>query len=145
MSVTLTLTRTQLDQINNERKVQVDMLSDAQVNALAAKVNALVGLPFVSEEKEFRFIVKIIKWMDEQLYQLLPNEYYELIKDANDGISEEEAKEIERRLTPLINKVINIPIISEPLEAKLIGSILGFIINAMINGFHLEEKAIIEQ
>ena len=70
---------------------------------------------------------------------MLPNEYYELVKDTSDGISKEEAVKIEERLTPLINNVVNIPILTEKQEEKLIGLVLSLIINAMIKGFKLEE------
>ena len=136
---TISLTQEQLDQIKKDMDKKVDMLSDAEINALAQKVNKEINLPFVSEEKELQLMAKFIKWIDRELYQLLPNEYYELIKNSSDGISKEEAAEIERRLTPLINNVVNIPVLSEELEAKLIGLVLGLIINAMVKGFKLEE------
>ena len=118
---------------------QVEMLSDAEVNASAQKVNSALNLPFLKEEKEFIVFVKVIKWVDKQLYNLLPNEYYELVKDTNDGISKEEATKIEERLTPLINNIINIPVLTEKQEGKLISLVLGLIINAMIKGSKLEE------
>ncbi len=135
----ITLTSTQLDQIKKDMDDQVTMLTDAQVNALAQKVNKEINLPFLVEEKEFIVFAKLIKWVDKQLYQLLPNEYYELVKNSTDGISKEEANTIEKRLTPLINNVVNIPVLTEKQEAKLIGLILGLIIKAMVKGFHLEE------
>ncbi len=116
------------------------MLTDAEVNALAEKVNAAINLPFLSEAKEYVVFAKIIKWVDRKLYELLPNEYYELVKNTTDGISKEEANQIEERLTPLINTVVNIPVLTEKQEAKLISLILGLIIKAMVKGFKLEEK-----
>lgn len=133
------LTENQLIQIKKDMNEKVEMLSDSEVNALAKKVNQAINLPFLKEEKEFIVFVKVIKWIDQQLYELLPNEYYELVKDANDGISKEEAINIEERLTPLINNVVNIPVLTEKHEEKLISLILGLIINAMIIGFKLEE------
>jgi hypothetical protein len=135
----ITLTSSQLAQIKKDMNEKVEMLSDAEINALAQKVNKAINLPFLNEKKEFIVFTKVIKWVDKQLYQLLPNEYYELVKDASDGISKEEAIKIEDRLTPLINNVINIPILTEKQEEKLISLILGLIINAMIKGFKLEE------
>ncbi len=61
------------------------------------------------------------------------------MKDTTDGITKEEALVIEERLTPLINDKIDIPVLSEKMEAKLIGLILGLIMNAMVKGFKLEE------
>jgi hypothetical protein len=72
---------------------------------------------------------------------LLPNEYYELVKDATQGISKEEAAKIEERITPLVNKAVNIPVLSEKQEEKLISLVLGLILNAMVKGFKLEEVA----
>lgn len=126
-------------QINIDMKEKEEMLTDAEVNGLALKVNNAVNLPLIGEKKELQVFVKIIKWVDKQLYKLLPNEYYELVKDATDGITKEEALVIEERLTPLINEKVNIPILSEKMEAKLIGLILGLIMNAMVKGFKLEE------
>ena len=135
----ITLTQAQLAQIKKDMNEQVEMLTDAEVNGLARKVNASIHFPFLNEEKEFVVFAKAIKRMDKRLYQLLPNEYYKLVKDAHDGISKEEAIKIEERLTPLINNVVNIPVLTEKHEAKLISLVLGLIINAMIKGFKLEE------
>lgn len=101
-------------------------------------MNNAINLPFLREEKEFIVFAKVIRWVDRQLYQLLPNEYYELVKDATDGISAEEALKIEERLTPLLNSVINIPVLTEKQEEKLISLVLGLIIKAMVKGFKLE-------
>ncbi len=135
----ITLTKQQLNQIKKDMDKRVEMLTDAEINAIAQKVNKAINLPFLNEEKEFIVFGKIIKLVDRQLYRLLPNEYYELVKDASDGISKEEAVKIEERLTPLINNVVNIPILTERQEEKLIGLVLSLIINAMIKGFKLEE------
>lgn len=135
----ITLTKGQLAKIAKDMKKQVEMLSDAEINALAQKVNQAINLPFLSEKKEFVVFAKVIKWIDSLLYQLLPNEYYELVKDASDGISKEEAIKIEERLTPLINNIVDIPVLTEKQEKMLISLILGLIINAMIIGFKLEE------
>ena len=136
---TLTLTKQQIKDIKKEMDEEVEMLTDAQIYALVNKVNDAVNLPFVNEEKEAKVFYKVIKWIDRKLYQLLPNEYYTLVKDAHDGISKEEAVQIEERLTPLINNVVNIPILTEKHEAKLISIVLGLIIKAMVKGFNLEE------
>lgn len=135
----ITLTREQLIQIKFDMNEQIEMLNDAEVNALAQKANKAINLPFLKEEKEFVVFVKVIKWVDKQLYKLLPNEYYELVKDTTDGISEEEADKIKKRLTPLVNNVVNVPVLTEEQEKKLINLVIGLIINAMIKGFKLEE------
>lgn len=135
----ITLTKKQLEKIKSDMYEQVEMLTDGEINAIAQKVNKAFNIPFLNEEKEFIVFGKVIKWVDRKLYKLLPNEYYELVKDSSDGISKEEAIKIEERLTPLINNVVNMPILTEKQEEKLIRLVLGLIINAMVKGCKLEE------
>jgi len=134
----ITLTKKQLKKIKNDMK-ETEMLTDAEINAIAQKVNKVTNLPFLDEEKEFIVFGKIIKRIDQVLYNLLPNEYYELVKDASDGINKEEATKFEERLTPTLNNLINIPVLTENQEQKLIGFVLSIIINAMVKGLKLEE------
>jgi hypothetical protein len=140
-NATSNLTKAQLAQIGQDMNEKVEMLSDAQVNSLAQQANKAINLPFLKEDKELIVFAKVVRLVDKKLYQVLPNEYYELIKDATNGISKEEAVIIEERLTPLINDAINIPVLSEKQEQKLISFILGIIVNAMVKGFKLEEVA----
>jgi len=141
---TITLTEAQLAQIKQDMEIKEEMLTDGEINDLANKLNGKVDIPFLKdEEKEYRVLFKIIRFIDRTLYKLLPNEYYKMVKNTTDGISKEEAKELEGRLTPLINNLVNIPILTEDQEAKLIGLVLNLIINAMVKGFKLEESPIV--
>ncbi len=121
---------------------KAEMLTDEQVNAIAQMVNNAVNLPLLGEKAEFVVFAKIVRMLDKKLYEVLPNEYYELINDASNGISEEEAAKMEERLTNLLNEKVNIPFISERKEAILIGIVIGQVVRAMVNGFKLGEKPI---
>lgn len=138
----ITLTDEQIAKILQDMNTQTHMLTDEEVNALVNKINKDINLPFLNEEKEAVVFFKIIRWVDRQLYALLPNEYYSLVHDATDGISQEELVRIRHRVTPLINKVVDIPILSEGLEEALIGIILDLILSAMVKGLRLEQKPI---
>ena len=139
---TLTLDKASLDQMNTDMNVKVEMLSDEQVNAIAQKVNVAVNLPLLGEKAEFRVFAKIVRVLDRKLYEVLPNEYYQLINDASNGISAEEASKMEERLTKLLNEKVNIPFISERKEEMLIGIVVGQIVRAMVTGLKLEEQPI---
>jgi len=133
------LTKKRFLEIKNDAD-GVNMLSDEQIAALTEKLNEKVNLPIIGEKVENIVFAKIIRKIDGELYKLIPNEYYELIKDASDGISDRDADKFKARLTPLINSAVNIPIISEKKEKKIIESVLGVIIEAMRKNFKLEEK-----
>ena len=137
---TIELTEEQLAKIKEEMNQQTSMLTDEEVNALAGKVNKDINLPFLNEEKEFIVFFKLIRWIDRQLYALLPNEIYALVHDATDGISQAEAVKIRGRVIPLINKVVDMPIVPEALEEVIIGTIVDLILTALIKGLKLEQK-----
>jgi ribosomal protein S13 len=139
---TLTLDKQSLERMDADMNKKAEMLTDEQVNAIAQMVNNAVNLPLLGEKAEFVVFAKIVRMLDKKLYEVLPNEYYELINDASNGISEEEAAKMEERLTNLLNEKVNIPFISERKEAILIGIVIGQVVRAMVNGFKLGEKPI---
>jgi ribosomal protein S13 len=139
---TLTLDKQSLERMDADMNKKAEMLTDEQVNAIAQMVNNAVNLPLLGEKAEFVVFAKIVRMLDRKLYEVLPNEYYELINDASNGISEEEAAKMEERLTNLLNEKVNIPFISERKEAILIGIVIGQVVRAMVNGFKLGEKPI---
>lgn len=122
----------------------IQMLTDGQVAALAEKLNEEINFPIIGENVEEILLAKIIRRIDQKVYELLPNEYYSLVRDTSNGISDEEAANIEARLTPLINEKVNLPFLSEDQENKIIGFILNSLINAMRKNVKLDEKKIEE-
>ncbi len=112
-----------------------EMLTEAEILVLAKKINEKVNLPVIrDEEKELTIFCKVIRLVDRALYMYLPNEYYELIHNATDGISEAEAEVMRKRLVPLINKKVNFPFLSEDMEEFLIDLVLKLILNALVKG-----------
>ena len=134
---TLTLDAQALENMQADMNAKTSMLTDEQLNALAQKINAAINIPILGEKAELVVFAKIIKLIDVKLYELLPNEYYELINSVNDGISEEEAAMMTQRLSKLLNEKINIPFISEQKEEKLISLVIGYIVGAMVKGVKL--------
>ncbi len=142
MDEVIALTQDQVEKIRGDNE-QVEMLTDTEINAIAQNANAVINIPFLGEEKEFVVIAKMVRLIDRKIYEVLPNEYYELIKDSLNGVSEEEAENIGKRLAPIINGLVNIPILSEKQEQILIELVLGLIIKGMVKGFKLDESAVV--
>ena len=116
-----------IDKDNNGKS----MLTDEQVMGIATIVNSKINIPILNEKKEQIVFCKIVRLIDTKLYEILPNEYYELINNLEDGITDKEAEIMNKRLTKLLNRKINIPILNEKKEAKLIKKVLSIIINAL--------------
>lgn len=112
----------------------MEMLTKAEVEAIATKLNKVINLPILKEDREQIIIVKIIRQIDMFLYRVLPNEIYELIRVASDGISEKDALIMEENLTRLANDHINLPFLTEPMEETIFRVVIGLIVRAMLKG-----------
>lgn len=105
-------------------------LTEDEVKALAERLNGKVNIPIVGETGEEKILVKIILKIDNFMYDNLPNEFYDLIRAADKGIDEEEAKMITGRLTKLANEKINLPFLSETAEEKILGYVIEMLVNS---------------
>lgn len=105
-------------------------LTEDEVKAIAERLNGKVNIPIIGETGEEKILVKIILKIDNFMYDNLPNEFYDLIRAADKGIDEEEAKMITSRLTKLANKKINLPFLSEKAEEKILGYVIEMLVNS---------------
>lgn len=133
--MTTNLTVAELTQIVEDAKKRTGMLTDAEVLELATKIVEKITLPPIFDEKtKVVIIAKAIKLVDEALYKYLPNEYYELIHNATDGISEADADIMIERLVPLICAAVVLPYVPKQLEEFIIKQILHLIVKALVKG-----------
>jgi len=121
------------------KKVEEDadgmqMLTKAEAEAIASKLNKVINLPILKEEAEQIILVKIVKRIDRFLYDVLPNEIYEMIRVASDGISEKDALILEQNLPPLANKYIDLPFLTEEMEEAVYRIVIGLLVRAMQKG-----------
>ena len=133
MPNTIALTEEQRDKVAKDASGEY-MLSDEELEAIATRLNRFINLPFRTEAEEQIILVKIVKRIDGFLYQVLPNEIYQLVKVAHDGISPAEADEMTERLTKIANRYVDFPILSEYMEEKLLQFVISLIVRAMVTG-----------
>ncbi len=105
-------------------------LSTDEIKNLAQRLNKKINVPIINETKEEKILIKIILTIDNFLYDNLPNEFYDLIRDSENGIDNREAKRLVRRLTKLANDKIDIPYIPEPMERIAFKFVIGMIVKA---------------
>lgn len=134
---TIHLTDEQKAQIANDMDSTIEMLSDEEVLAIAAKLNKEINIPFIKEGTEATILFKTVKKIDRVIYQNLPNELYALIKSGSDGISDQDAEDLEKVLASRINKKINIPYIPEWTEEKIFRVVIRVIVNAMRKNYSI--------
>lgn len=117
-------------------------MTQSEIETLAEKVNEKhFNVPLINERREGKILIKIIMKIDRFLYDNLPNELYDLIRSLDDGISDEEAKNLIKRLSKLANEKIDIPYIPEAAEYLVIRFVLALIVNALRKQFNIDKAA----
>ena len=137
MSTSITLSAQQHEAIIHDADQKIDMLSLQELESIATRLNDVINIPLIGEEREQVILIKIVKSIDRFIYQNLPNEIYELIRYGEDGISVEEAETIRVRLASIINRHVNIPYLSEQTEQKVFEFVLGIITRALVKNSKL--------
>lgn len=110
------------------------MLTQAEAEAIATKLNHAINLPILGEEKEQIVFCKIVKKIDEFPYSVLPNEIYELIWILDGGIDPSEATIIENNLAEIATKYVDIPIVPKAMEETIFRIVIGTIVRALMKG-----------
>ena len=102
---------------------------------LSKKLNKKIDIPLINETREEKIIFKIVIKVDTFLYDNLPNEFYDLIHSVRDGIDDNEAKRLIKRLSKIANEKIDIPYVPEAIEYIAIRFVIGVLINAARKGW----------
>lgn len=116
-----------------------ELLTDSDVDMLAARVKHAVGKLYFGEEQDRVLYIKIIKYVDYELYKLLPHEYYVSTKNENYGLTNYLASELMHKISPFILNEINVPILNEYQKEKVVLVILDIITQALVMGTNLKK------
>lgn len=120
---------TLLDDFYAEPKKR-NKMTEAEIKDLAIRLNEKIDVPFIKETGEEKILVKVIFKIDTFLYDHLPNEFYDMIRSTDHGISKKEARRLVRRLTRLANDKIDIPYLPEVAEHFAIKFVIGMVVKA---------------
>ena len=127
------LTQDQFKELLNEfyaEPIKRNKMTRAEITDLAQRLNRKINVPLINETKEEKIFVKIILTIDTFLYDHLPNEFYDVIRSADMGIDDKEAKRLVRRLTRLANDKIDIPYLPEVAEHFAIKFVIGIVVKS---------------
>lgn len=114
-------------------------MTEEEIKDLAVRLNEKINVPFINETGEEQILVKVIFKIDTFLYDHLPNEFYDIIRSSDRGISNKEAKRLVRRLTKLANDKIDIPYLPEAAERIAIKFVIGLVIRAAREKLNFKE------
>ena len=113
------------------------LLTEQEVQQIATKLNEAINLPLLGEPTEQIIFTKIVRRVDELLYQILPNEIYAFIRTIEEGLAAAESETLLERAATWLNAHLNIPWIPEALEQKIFRLIVEIIAWALRKGWNL--------
>ena len=115
-------------------------LTQDEIKKIASKLNERINVPLIKETKEQKILVKIIIKVDTFMHDRLPNELYDLVRSSLDGegLDDDEAKRLIKRLSRLANKHIDIPYIPEKFEYVAIRFVIAMILNGARKKWNLD-------
>jgi uncharacterized protein (UPF0210 family) len=106
----------------------------ADIKSLATQLNAHIDVPFVPEAFEQQWI----EWILAKAVGVVPAELVKFLIDATDGLTEEEVTYYEDLLTKAVNSIIDIPLLSEDMEERLIRPVVHQLVQYAITGNALQ-------
>ncbi len=136
------LTTKQFEDLLNDfyaEPVKRHKMTEEEVRDLAQRLNDKINVPIIDENKEEQIFIKIILRIDTFLYDHLPNEFYDVIRSADRGIDQKEAKRLVRRLTRIANDKIDIPYIPEIAEQFALKFVIGIVVKAARKHLNFEK------
>ncbi|MBL9028320.1 MAG: hypothetical protein JNL21_39380 [Myxococcales bacterium] len=108
------------------------MLNDQQIDALADKLNAKLDIPLAGEGTEKQILTTALQQLNKVLAGQLGEELRATIGPLVDGsASGEEAARLRTQAVDLLNKKVNLPVVGEETEAKLLGPVVDGIVDVL--------------
>jgi hypothetical protein len=105
-------------------------LAAADITYLATQLNATLDIPWVPES----FEQKWIEWVLAKAILVIPEDLIAFIVDAADGLTEPEIAEYEVTITNLVNKLVDLPVLSESMEYALIRPVVNQFLSFAVQG-----------
>ena len=114
------------------------LLTDEERKQFATLVNAVIDLPLVSEELEQTIFEHAIAMIDAALEDTLPVIFQSLMRQVEQGIDKDHAKDFADRLVVSVNQKVDLPYLNEEQEAQLLRIVINPLVKAMTDGKTLQ-------
>ena len=114
------------------------LLTDEERKQFATLVNAVIDLPLVSEELEQTIFEHAISMIDAALEETLPVIFHSLMRQIEQGIDKDHAKDFADRLVVSVNQKVDLPYLNEEQEAQLLRIVINPLVKAMTDGKTLQ-------
>ncbi len=108
------------------------MLSEKQIEALADKLNAKLDIPLVGEGTEKQILTTALQQLNKALDGQAGEELRGILAPLVDGTATgDEAVRLKGQAVELLNKKVNLPVVGEDTEAKLLGPVVDGMVDVL--------------
>lgn len=115
------------------------LFNESQVDKIAHLINGLIDIPILGERFEFLIFKSAVTLVDKALEEVLPSEFVEIINNPELGFEVgNQSGEFIERLVYSVNKRVDIPMLNEKQEEKLIRTILELLVKSMAKGKQID-------
>lgn len=118
--------------MGGQRAAAGHILTERQLHKLAAAVDALIPIPYVDAFDDAA-IAWLVEKLDAALAELLPPKVAEYLQDLSQGLEGGDLGAFKKRLREALNQWINVPLLAEDTEARII----AFLVDAVVEGLRL--------
>ena len=114
------------------------MLTQAQTNRVAAMLNNMVDIPFITEEMEQPLFENAVSLIVGSLISVLPDQIRSMMEqylnNPEEGIGEENVQEFSDNLLRTLNRKLDIPLLGEDQEASILEYFSDMMGKGMVKG-----------
>ena len=103
---------------------------------IAEKINGKINIPILGEKSEQILFQWAVKKTLNKLFDLIPEEWALFLEDVNEGLEADESTldELKFGMATFLNKKVNIPLLKEATEERVILMLLDEVFIALQKG-----------
>lgn len=113
------------------------VLTEAQLRKLAEIVDGAIPTGIVDIFDDFA-IKWLVERLDTVLAELLPPKILQYVQEISRGVESGDYANLKKRLVEAINKRVDVPLLSEAVEARIIAFVIDFITDALTTGHNFD-------
>ena len=115
------------------------LITKEEQKKFAALANALIDIPWISEDMEQPIFEHAIGLLEGVLKDALPDIFQELTRSAEKGIDPSQVPELTERLVAIANTKVDLPYLNEQQEAQLFHVVINPLVKSMAKGRSLSD------
>ena len=116
-----------------------NFLSPTQHHLLAKAIDKHIGLPFVSDKREYDICLKIARTIDTAVEARLPDELLAGLNTPDIQVEKMIADAMKENLVPLLADLLSFPFLPTTIKMRMLDFVVELLCDAMASATSLDE------